>query len=287
MKQKMSPEEIKSAVKAGYTQAISRGGCGCGCGEPASQGIASTTQRSLTAHAGYDPALIERLPEGAVQNSFGCGAPLAFADVRRGQVVLDIGSGAGLDCFVAAEKVGPEGRVIGLDMTPAMIERARENAATFGATNVEFRLGDAESMPVDDGSVDWIISNCVINLAPDKPRVFREAYRVMKPGGRLSVSDIVLSDDLPDAVANSVEALVGCVAGAVKEDDYLAAMREAGFVDARVEERRAYGRAEIGTFLDGCCSGGGGRTALDASLADMKDRLADRVWSARITARKP
>jgi SAM-dependent methyltransferase len=142
-------------------------------------------------------------------------------------------------------------------------------------------------MPVENESVDWIISNCVINLAPDKPKVFREAYRVMKPGGRVSVSDIILSDDLPDAVANSVEALVGCIAGAVKEEDYLAAMRDAGFVDVRVEERRAYGRAEIGTFLDGCCSGGGERTALGGSVAEMKDRLADRVWSARITARKP
>jgi len=168
-------------------------------------------------------------------------------------VVLDIGSGAGIDCLIAAEKVGAEGKVIGLDMTPAMLERARANAREAGADNVEFRKGEADDMPVENDSVDWVISNCVINLAPDKGKVFGEVARILKPGGRVSISDIVLGDDLPEEVVKSVDALVGCVAGAIKEADYLEEMRMAGLVDVEVTERMVYGAKEIEGLLGECC----------------------------------
>jgi SAM-dependent methyltransferase len=242
---------------------------------------------SLMNVVGYTPTELEKLPEDAVANAFGCGNPLLFTEVKAGDVVLDIGSGAGIDCLIAAEKVGPTGRVIGLDMTPAMIERARANVQQAGVTNVEFRLGDAENMPVDDSSVDWIISNCVINLAPDKPKVFREAYRVLKPGGRVSISDIVLGDDLPDEVVQSVDALVGCVAGAVKEADYLAAMREAGLTNVTVTSRFVYGEEQVCGFIEGNDS----KLRLDSEaqplFAKYRDQIIGKVWSARITAHKP
>ncbi len=150
--------------------------------------------------------------------------------------MLDLGSGAGFDCFLAANKVGERGRVIGVDMTPEMLEKARENARKDNYTNVEFRLGEIENLPVADNSVDVIISNCVINLSPDKRRVFREAFRVLKPGGRLMVSDIVLTKELPDAIRNSVQAYIGCVSGAILEEEYLGAIEAAGFQDVRVAD---------------------------------------------------
>jgi SAM-dependent methyltransferase len=150
-------------------------------------------------------------------------------EVRPGEVVLDLGSGPGLDCFLAAERVGPQGRVIGVDMTPEMIERAQSNARRSGFHNVEFRLGDIEDLPLADDSVDLVISNCVINLSLDKPRVFREAFRVLRPGGRIVVADIVLEGELPEPLRESVEAYTGCVAGALQRDEYLAALGSAGF----------------------------------------------------------
>jgi len=163
-----------------------------------------------------------------------------MASLRKGEVVLDLGSGAGIDCFLAAEKVGPSGRAIGVDMTPEMIDRARENARQEKVANVEFRLGEIEHLPVADASVDVIISNCVVNLSPDKPQVFREAYRALRPGGRLMVSDIVLRGELPKEIRESMEQYVGCVAGASQIDDYLGAIRDAGFRDVTVvKETRA------------------------------------------------
>jgi SAM-dependent methyltransferase len=182
---------------------------------------------------GYTREELRSVPQGA-DLGLGCGHPTALASLQPGEVVLDLGSGAGIDCFLAADKVGETGRAIGVDMTPEMIERARENARREGMDNVEFRLGEIEHLPVADASVDVVISNCVINLSPDKPQVFREAFRALRPGGRLLVSDIVLRGELPNAIRDSMESYVGCVAGASQIGDYLAAIRDAGFRDVTV-----------------------------------------------------
>ncbi|MDY7001619.1 MAG: arsenite methyltransferase [Thermodesulfobacteriota bacterium] len=182
---------------------------------------------------GYSGAELSAVPKGAILG-LGCGNPIALAAIQPGQTVLDLGSGAGLDCFLAAAKVGPAGRVIGVDMTSDMVERARENAGAAGADNVEFRLGKIERLPLADQTVDVAISNCVINLAPDKGRVFKELYRVLKPGGRFLVSDIVLTRDLPEAVAANIQAHTACIAGAVLLDRYLELAGAAGFINVRV-----------------------------------------------------
>mgnify|MGYP001039323445 CR=1 FL=1 len=179
----------------------------------------------------YRDADISDLPATVTDVAFGCGNPTAIAALEPGQVVLDLGSGGGIDCFLAAKMVGPTGRVIGVDMTPEMIRLARKNAEKVGATNVEFRLGEIENLPVADESVDVIISNCVINLSPDKPRVFREAFRVLKPGGRLQVSDIVWTRPVPEEIRSDMEKWAGCIAGALLEAEYLDHIRAAGFVD--------------------------------------------------------
>jgi SAM-dependent methyltransferase len=182
---------------------------------------------------GYSPEEMQAVPEGA-NLGLGCGNPVALASLKEGETVLDLGSGAGFDAFLASRSVGNSGRVIGVDMTPEMVDKARGNARKGGYGNVEFRLGEIENLPVADRTVDIIISNCVINLSPDKDRVFREAFRVLKPGGRLMVSDIVLLNRLPAALIESIEAYVGCVAGAVMKEDYLRAIREAGFEDINI-----------------------------------------------------
>jgi ubiquinone/menaquinone biosynthesis C-methylase UbiE len=181
------------------------------------------------------------LPDTATEASLGCGNPNAISELKPGETVLDLGSGGGIDCFIAAKKVGPTGHVIGLDMTSEMIDLANENKKKMGATNVEFRLGEIENMPIDSESVDVIISNCVINLSPDKDAVFAEAYRVLKPGGRLAVSDIVTEGDLPEVIRNSIEEWVGCVAGALDQEEYLQKIKDAGFEDVRVVKRTVYG----------------------------------------------
>jgi arsenite methyltransferase len=206
------------------------GGCGCGdCGD--------------TRALGYTEEQIRAIPEGS-NFGLGCGNPLGHAEVKAGETVLDLGSGAGIDVFIASREVGPTGRAIGVDMTPSMISRARENAAKGAYTNVEFRLGEIERLPVADSSVDLIISNCVINLSPDKPAVFREALRALRPGGRIVVSDIVLSRELPESVRTSVEAYAGCVAGASLKGEYLRLIREAGFEQVEVIEQKTYGNPE-------------------------------------------
>jgi arsenite methyltransferase len=176
---------------------------------------------------------IQSVPEGA-NLGLGCGNPLALASIRTGEVVLDLGSGAGFDCFLAARQVGENGKVIGVDMTPEMIAKARENARKGGFQNVEFRLGEIEHLPAADNAVDLIISNCVINLAPDKKQVFQEALRVLKPGGRLMISDIVWLQEIPQAIRESVGAYVACLSGAVRREEYLAAIQAAGFEGVRV-----------------------------------------------------
>lgn len=225
-------KEIKKLVQEYYGNAVQREQKGC-CTK--SNGAAAT----IPDLAGYDAQTLAAVPPEAAEKSFGCGDPLAFAHVQPGQTVLDLGSGAGIDCFIAAQKVGPTGRVIGLDMTPAMLEAARRNALQGGYTNVEFRQGEAEDMPVESNSVDWVISNCVINLSPDKPRVFREIFRVLKPGGRISISDIV-ADELPAALRNDAGSYCGCVGGAIPTDDYLRGLAQAGMVDVGIETRLDY-----------------------------------------------
>jgi SAM-dependent methyltransferase len=185
----------------------------------------------------YDPSDIAELPQEVSDFSLGCGNPVAAAGLREGEVVLDLGSGGGLDCFLAAKRVGGKGRVIGLDMSPDMLDLARKNADRLGAANVEFRSGEMEAMPVKSGSVDVIISNCVVNLSPDKDAVFREAFRVLKPGGRLSISDISLIGELDGETRGSLEAWASCVAGALPKDDYLEKLRQAGFTDITTAEK--------------------------------------------------
>ena len=226
----MREEEIKKVVREGYSRiAKQEDSCcgaavGYGCGSPPA---------TISKEIGYTDEELSGVPEGA-NLGLGCGNPVALASLREGETVLDLGSGAGFDCFLAASRVGESGRVIGVDMTSEMIGRARENARKGDYTNVEFRLGEIEHLPVADNSADIVISNCVINLAPDKRKVFSEAYRALKPGGRMMVSDIVLLKELPDFIKNSVEAYIGCLSGAILKDEYIKAIEEAGFHEVSI-----------------------------------------------------
>ena len=232
--------------------------------------------------AGYHDEL-ERHGEAA-DSSFGCGNPLAFAGVEPGQTVLDLGSGAGLDLLIAAEKVGPEGKVIGVDMTDAMIDAARANIARAGfGDRVEVRKSIIEELPVEEDSVDWVISNCVINLSPEKPRVFAEIARVLKPGGRISISDIVVKD-LPEWVRNAAAAYTGCIGGAIDEAEYVGGLRDAGLADVEVTERMVYEREQLESMLK--TDAGCGCDELE-KLAPAIGAVAGQVWSARIVGRKP
>jgi ubiquinone/menaquinone biosynthesis C-methylase UbiE len=223
----------RAVVREKYGAVAEGGTCGCGC-----CGAEADDATALEA-LGYTAEQRAAIPQGA-DLGLGCGNPIAHAELEPGETVLDLGSGAGIDCFLAAREVGPMGRVIGVDMTPAMLERARANRAKVNAANVEFRLGEIEHLPVADASVDAIISNCVVNLSPDKPQVFREALRVLKPGGRLVVSDLVLTRPLGEELQRNVDLYVGCVAGASQKDEYLRLIREAGFRDVRIVEQRGY-----------------------------------------------
>ncbi len=228
----MEETEVKKAIREGYARVVSQSGPCC-CGGGAGKAL------SLSQQIGYSGDELEDVPEGA-NLGLGCGNPVALAGLKKGEVVLDLGSGAGLDCFLAARKVGAKGRVIGVDMTPEMIDRGRNNARKGNYKNVEFRLGEIENLPVADSAVDIIISNCVINLAPDKKRVFAEAFRVLKPGGRLMVSDIVLLQELPAVIKDSVEAYIGCVAGAMMKEQYLKTIKNAGFRQVKVVEEVSF-----------------------------------------------
>lgn len=246
----MKPDEIKAAVREAYSKVatgakseIENTSSCCdqpvqaksSCCGPATKTPEPKVLRVNIAEAlGYDT---EGMPTGATESFAGCGNPVALASLKEGEVVLDLGSGAGLDMFVASKKVGNTGKVIGVDMTPAMIEKAKKNAEELGITNVDFRFGDIEDMPVDDNSVDVVISNCVINLAPNKGKVFQEAYRVLKPGGRVMVSDIVLSKPLPKEVSDEVITYTGCIGGAILDEEYLQHMRDAGFKDAKIASK--------------------------------------------------
>lgn len=266
-----SPETIRQTVRASYGE-IARTSSGC-CGP----GAAASSSSRL----GYGEAELEAVPEGA-DLGLGCGNPVALASLAPGEVVVDLGAGAGLDALIAAQRVGPEGRVIGVDMTPEMLTRARKNAVEAGVHGyVEFREGLIEALPVASETVDVVISNCVVNLSPDKPAAFREAFRVLKPGGRLAISDIVLSAPLPEEVLGLAETYIACVAGAALEEDYFAGLRAAGFVDIE-HTRTPAGPILLGNPQDPLLQ------AATALLGEERlNELAGSVWSYKITARRP
>ena len=227
----MDKEEIRKAVREGYGKIAKKDSSCCAPAKSCCKGTDSAQE--ISKKIGYTEKELKAVPEGA-NLGLGCGNPIALASLKEGEVVLDLGSGAGFDCFLAANQVGKTGRVIGVDMTAEMLDRARKNARKGNYDNVEFRLGEIENLPVGDHQVDVIISNCVINLSPNKKRVFQEAFRVLNSGGRLMVSDIVLLKELPEEIRNSVAAYVGCVAGAVTKKDYLEAIQAAGFEETNV-----------------------------------------------------
>ena len=231
----MKDTEIKKSVRKGYAKIAKEGSSCCNTSAKACGCNSTQSVKDISQSIGYSEEDVNNIPDGA-NLGLGCGNPIALASLKEGETVLDLGSGAGFDCFLAANRVGKRGRVIGVDMTPEMLEKARENARKGNYNNVEFRLGEIESLPVADNTVDIIISNCVINLAPDKNKVFQEAFRALKPGGRLMVSDIVLEKELPEAVRESVQAYIGCIAGAILENEYLGAIENAGFTNVRVTD---------------------------------------------------
>jgi len=226
-------KSIKETVRDHYAS-VAQGKSCCASDEAYASVDCCTDKQTHLSNIGYSAETLGNLPAGALEISAGCGNPTGLADIQPGETVLDLGSGGGIDALLTSQRVGPEGFVIGVDMTPAMIEKAQANAAKAGATNVEFRLGEIERLPVDDNSVDLIISNCVINLSPDKDAVFAEAFRTLKPGGRLMVSDIVTVGPMDEKVRHSAEAWAGCIAGALDRDDYLVRLKHAGFGQAEV-----------------------------------------------------
>jgi arsenite methyltransferase len=255
-----TPDEIKAAVRQAYGDVATRKQAGC-CGGASCCGPTETSSTQL----GYSEEDLSSVPDGA-DLGLGCGNPQAIAALKPGERVLDLGSGAGFDVFLAARQVGPSGFVIGVDMTPAMVDRARTNAAKIGFSHVDFRLGDIEQLPVEDGAVDVIISNCVINLAPDKEAVFREAYRVLAPGGRLAISDVVAIGDLPAALAADPAAYTGCIAGAAPVSELERTIAAAGFAEVRVAVQPS-SRALMESW-----SPGTGEVVASASIEAIKPR---------------
>ena len=244
----MSTPTIKDVVKEKYGQAALRakqGGASVCCGGAAAVEAACDP---ITANL-YDQAQTGELPEKAVSASLGCGNPTALAELKAGETVLDLGSGGGIDVLLSARRVGPEGKAYGLDMTDEMLALAEENKAKSGLTNVEFLRGEIENIPLPDNSVDVIISNCVINLSGDKDRVLKEAFRVLKPGGRFAVSDVVVRGEVPAAIKKSMELWVGCVAGALTDYEYVAKLTKAGFEGIQIEPTRVYSVEDARTFL--------------------------------------
>ena len=275
----MKQEDIKKVVREKYGKIASeQSSCcqpvaSCCCGGD----IASVISKSI----GYSDAELTAVPDGS-NLGLGCGNPLALASLKPGEIVLDLGSGAGFDCFLAAQKVGDTGKVIGVDMTAAMIEKARDNARKGNYSNVEFRLGEIEHLPVADNFADVLISNCVINLSPDKAQVFHEAFRALKPGGRLMISDIVLLAELPEPIQQSIDAYVGCLAGALLKDDYLGKIKAAGFQQVEVIDETIFpidlliGDAEAPVL-----------TSLRQMSRNEIQKLAQAIRSVKVAAIKP
>jgi len=273
-------ESTRRTVRDAYGKIAQESGGSC-CG-PKSSCCGATAPDALAEALGYGEAELGELPEGA-NLGLSCGNPTAVASLKPGEVVVDLGSGAGLDVFIAARKVGLSGRAIGVDMTPAMVEKARANADAFreqtGLDNVEFRLGEIEHLPLADASADVVISNCVINLSPDKPQVWREVARILRPAGRVAVSDIALKQPLPQALKASVEALVGCVVGAVLVSETERMAREAGLTDIRLEEDAA--------AIDAMVQGSDALYEQVTALLPPGRKPSDFIVSIRLSARKP
>lgn len=239
----LKQDKIRDGVRKRYAAIAAASGSGCGCSTTSCCSPRKMpSAKALSSRVGYSAKELDAVPDGA-NLGLGCGNPHAIAMLKKGEVVVDLGAGGGFDCFLAARQVGPRGRVIGVDMTPEMVSKARENARKGGDANVEFRLGEIEHMPVADNTADAILSNCVINLSPDKPQVYREAWRVLKPGGRLAISDVVAIRPIPPAVKRDFDKHSGCVAGAATVAELKRIMRSAGFKDIRVtpkEESAAF-----------------------------------------------
>jgi SAM-dependent methyltransferase len=270
--------DVRKAVREAYGTIARKGGSCCGN----SSCCASPTAEAVASKVGYSGEELGGLPDGA-NMGLSCGNPTAIASLKEGETVLDLGAGGGFDVFIGARKVGPSGRAIGVDMTPEMVEKARRNAETFtastGLANVEFRLGEIEHLPVADAGVDVVISNCVINLSPDKAQVWREIARVLKPGGRVSVSDLALLKPLPDAVKASIAALVGCIAGAVTVDETKMMIEAAGLVDAVFESKSDY--------IDSMAEWSDPLYQEIAGQLPPNAKLSDYVTSLNIAAKKP
>ena len=276
----MEDSKIRKVVREGYSK-VAREANSCCSASTASCCAPASSAENISTKIGYSQEELKRVPEGA-NLGLGCGNPIALASLKEDETVLDLGSGAGLDCFLAAKKVGAKGKVIGVDMTPEMIDKARGNAQKEGYENVEFRLGEIENLPVSNESVDIVISNCVINLSPDKRRVFDETFRVLKSGGRLMVSDIVLLKELPDFIKNSPEAYVGCISGAMMKDEYLGAIEAAGFQEVRIVGETSF---PLECVTDSAVA----KEAIeDAGLSrdELKDAV-DSIASIQVYAEKP
>jgi arsenite methyltransferase len=289
------PADIRSAVRQHYGEAAAKfqpkAASSC-CGTSGAVDVAASKL--------YPISEIETLPEEVTGLSMGCGDPITLASLKPGQTVLDLGSGGGIDCFMAAKKVGENGHVIGVDMTAEMLEKARANQAKLGFKNVEFRMGEIEHLPVADNTVDVIISNCVVNLSPDKPQVFREAYRVLRSGGKLALSDIVTDGPLPQVVKDNLSAWAGCVSGALDVKEYIAELEQAGFTNIELTpvyfDQQTVDEAVKELASESCCGSGrklvfndGSETkVIELDEADLEGKdLRKTIFSAKITAYKP
>lgn len=274
-------EKIRADVSGDYGRAVTStiGSCGSGgCGAPVQKGV-------LVKLAGYTEAELAELPAEAAVNAFGCGNPLAFSEIKPGQTILDLGSGAGIDIILAAKKVGSTGRVIGVDMTDEMIAKARENIVVSGLKNVEVRKGIIEDLPVEDASVDWVISNCVINLSPEKERVFKEISRVLKPGGTMLVADIV-AKDLPLDFSKDRQLYSSCLAGAISEEDYVAGLEKAGLTGVEIRERLVYDATQLQGLVVSELEMTENTAESCHVPSGLWQMLEGKVWSAKILARK-
>lgn len=267
----MDEKEIKKNVRQGYTS-VAKKNISCCC--------SGNRAEEISSRIGYQSQELGAVPEGA-NLGLGCGNPTLSANLKPGEVVMDLGCGPGLDCFLAANKVGDTGKVIGVDMTPEMIDKARENAAKGKYKNVEFRLGEIENLPATDNSVDIIISNCVINLSTDKLRVFREAFRVLKPGGRITISDLVLLRGLPETLRSNLPAYIACVAGASLKEEYLGMIKETGFRDIKVLEETFFpAELFIGDNINGACLNRSGISVSEAKELD-KSLVSIKVYAVK------